>query len=412
MLFSPLRLIATVAQRVYRKGKTMAKQRRGSGTIFLPTKTTKVWWCQYFLDGVPQRESTKETDKRKAGKYLQTRLSEAGSGNSLGAAAQKITVTEIVGDVIRRHKLDGNRSVEWDERRWELHLAPFFHATKQKDGSFTGGMKVKQVTTQLIDRYVEKRKQSEPAPSNGTINRELALLRSGFWLAYEATPRKVAFVPTFHFLEEKNVRKGFLKDDEYLRLAQECSNIGLWLRAMFEIYFTYGWRKNEPLKGMTVRMLDFEQRTITILDSKNGEGRVVTMTQKVFDLLKACCEGKNENDYVFTRPGGKPVRDFRKSWDNATEAAGVPNLTVHDLRRTGARNLRRAGVDRDVIMRIGGWKTDSVFRRYNIVDQKDIAEAMTKLENSSTIVQLSTNNGATEKPLGNQPVVSKSATIN
>jgi integrase len=75
----------------------------------------------------------------------------------------------------------------------------------------------------------------------------------------------------------------------------------------------------------------------------------------------------------------------------------VPALKVHDLRRTGARNLRRAGVDRDVIMRIGGWKTDSVFRRYNIVDDHDIADAMAKLENSQRIAKESTNPTALPK---------------
>jgi len=37
-------------------------------------------------------------------------------------------------------------------------------------------------------------------------------------------------------------------------------------------------------------------------------------------------------------------------------------------------------VSESVIMRIGGWKTASVFKRYDIVDQTDIADAVTKLE--------------------------------
>jgi hypothetical protein len=37
-------------------------------------------------------------------------------------------------------------------------------------------------------------------------------------------------------------------------------------------------------------------------------------------------------------------------------------------------------VTEGVIMKIGGWKTRSVFDRYNIVDQRDKREAMCKLE--------------------------------
>jgi hypothetical protein len=33
-----------------------------------------------------------------------------------------------------------------------------------------------------------------------------------------------------------------------------------------------------------------------------------------------------------------------------------------------------------VIQKIGGWKTRSVFERYAIVDQRDIAEAMERLQ--------------------------------
>ena len=65
---------------------------------------------------------------------------------------------------------------------------------------------------------------------------------------------------------------------------------------------------------------------------------------------------------------------------NACGAAKVPGLLFHDLRRTAARNLRRAGVAEGVIMKIGGWKTRSVFERYAIVSQSDIRDAMAKLE--------------------------------
>jgi len=77
---------------------------------------------------------------------------------------------------------------------------------------------------------------------------------------------------------------------------------------------------------------------------------------------------------------GKPVRDFRKAWEKLTAAAGVPDLLLHDLRRSAARNLRNAGVPENVIMKIGGWRTRSVFERYSIIVQSDIQDTMGKLE--------------------------------
>ena len=229
-----------------------------------------------------------------------------------------------------------------------------------------------------LDRYVDHRQKEEA--ENATINRELALLKRAFRLGVEHS--KIRQVPHFEMLDESgNVREGFLEDAQYDKLATECAREGLWLRAMFALYHSYGWRKTEVL-GLRVNQIDLDRRTIRLKrgTTKNKEGRFVTMTDEIFQLISASVQGKSPSDFVFTRDDGKPVRSFRKTWAKVCEAAGLPDLMIHDLRRTGARNLRRLGVAEKVAMEIGGWKTRSVFERYNIVDESDLQEAAQKLD--------------------------------
>jgi len=343
------------------------KRPRGTGSVF-PMKGSSVLWIKYHRNGKAIRESAHTTKVKEAEKFLRARLAAISTGTYLGPKLEKMRVSELAEDLVREYRINDRKSIDDLEARWKLHLKPFF-----------GLLRVVEVTSQLVACYIDAR-QREGA-RNATINRELAALKRMFHLARQSTPPKVSTIPYIAMLREDNIRTGFLESRQHDSLAAETGKIGLWLRAMFEVGYTYGWR-HEELLSLRVRQVNLSTGTIRLEPgtTKNDQGREVSVTLPVKALLMQCAQGKGPDDYVFTREDAKPVRDFRRTWANACKAAGVPGLLFHDLRRTAARNLRRAGVAEGVIMKIGGWRTRSVFERYAIVSQSDIRDAMSKLE--------------------------------
>jgi len=365
---------------------------RGTGSIYLQ-KGSSIWWVKYYRNGKPYRESTHTADEGKAKDFLKQRLAQITTGNFLGPRAERIRVDELAEDFLRDYRINGRKSLCDAEARWRLHLQPFF-----------GNLRAIEMSSDLISKYVDTRQQQ--TAENATINRELACLKRMYRLAQQMTPPKVQRIPIFPKLREDNIRKGFLEDKACSGLLDACPE--LWFRVLVELGRTYGWRKGELLR-MRVREVDLLARTLRLEPgtTKNRDGREVTMTDPIYRLMSILLAGKHPDDFVLTRTDGTPVRDFRKTWWTACIRAGVgkmvcykcslpveghkcepcnsdnlryEGLIFHDLRRTAARNLRRAGVAEGVIQKIGGWRTRSVFERYAIVTQTDIAEAMSKLQ--------------------------------
>lgn len=58
-------------------------------------------------------------------------------------------------------------------------------------------------------------------------------------------------------------------------------------------------------------------------------------------------------------------------------------------------HLRGAGIAKTVIMKIGAWRTRSVFERYAIVSRNDIADAMRKLQTCEAQIEINTQSEIT-----------------
>ena len=339
---------------------------RGTGSIY-HQKGSAVWWVKYYRNGKPYRESSRKTSEREAQDFLKKRLAEITTGTFTGPHTERIQVDELAADFLRDYRINRRKTLRDAEARWRLHLQPFF-----------GHLRAVEVSSSLIARYVDSRQQAKA--ENATINRELACLKRMYHLAQRVTPPKVLRVPVFPKLSEGNVRKGSLDDAGYSRLVDASPE--LWFRVLFELGRTYGWRRGELLR-MRAKEVDLLGKTLQLEPgtTKNRDGREVTMTDAVYRLMCALLAGKKPDDFVLTRKDGTPVRDFRKAWWAACIHAGLgkmvcgkcslpvtgkkceacdsanlkyEGLIFHDLRRTAARNLRRAGVAEGVIQKIGG----------------------------------------------------------
>ena len=81
------------------------------------------------------------------------------------------------------------------------------------------------------------------------------------------------------------------------------------------------------------------------------------------------------------------MKSFDHDWSALIKRLSLSGVLFHDLRRTGVRNLVKAGVSEMVAMKINGHKTRSVFDRYNIVDERDLIRASELLEKHTNTVR-------------------------
>jgi len=166
-----------------------------------------------------------------------------------------------------------------------------------------------------------------------------------------------------HLSESGNVRQGFTDAATFERIRE---NLPEDLRDFAQFAFSTGWRKGEiaSLDWSNVQDGDAVIR-LRPDQAKNGRGRSVPITGKLVDIVKRRREARPFRvngvtriaHLVFHRGDGSPVRDIRKAWAKACNAAGASKLLFHDLRRSAVSAMVAAKVPQLVAMGISGHQT-------------------------------------------------------
>ena len=242
-----------------------------------------------------------------------------------------------------------------------------------------GDWRAMDISFRAIEAYITEGREDEK--SNATINRELELLRRALRLAHDR--QLLPTIPKVRVLTENNTRQGFFERPD---LEAVVAALPAYLQDFTRFAYFTGWTKGEII---SLRWTDVDRDAGAIRlrpeAAKTGRGRTVMLEGDLAELInrrwKARLIEKDANirvaAMVFHRDG-EPVGDFRKAWATACQAAGVPDKLFHDLRRTAARNMVRAGVPERVAMAVTGHLTRSMFDRYNIVSEDDLRMAAQK----------------------------------
>lgn len=365
---------------------------RPFGCLYRPASRDKtgrvvpssVWWIKWSENGKTRYTCTNTTNRREA-ERVRKRLRDESIIAAIKTERRRGTsLGEVLRLLIADYEVTGKSSV----RRAELSVRTLLSILPET-------MPAVEVTEARIVEYARTRR--ELGAANGTINRELAALRRAFKLAHRSFDAEgaplVPRVPSISMLAEAPPRQGFYDEAEVRQIA---SHLPEWAAAPILFLWITGWRRSAALR-LEWRHVDRKARQIRVAAGAPNKPRAAVWPygshpelEGIIDQQWAAHEELQRQGrlvpWVFHR-GGAPLivggdnlsQAFREAWDAARNAAGLPHRILHDFRRTAARNLTRAGLQRGLAMRLTGHLTESIFERYNIVTEDDLADGVKML---------------------------------
>ncbi len=290
-------------------------------------KKGTTWYIDYYA-GYKRRREKIGPSKRQAETVLKKRIVQVAENRFIEIEkCEKIKFRKMAELYLENYSKPNKKSSRRDVTSIN-NLKPFF-AEKY----------LHEITPLDMEKY---KKGRQGKVSNATVNREVACLKHIFtkaieWGIVQKNPgRKVKL------LRERNTRLRYLDEKEIRRLHDACAE---HLKPIPIVALNTGMRKD----------VDYRIRTISILDTKNGESRKLPMNDIVYRTLLAA--KKPDSPWVFCKKNGERYGNIRKAFEGARKRAGIADFRFHDLRHTFASHLVMAGVDLRTVQELLGHKS-------------------------------------------------------
>jgi integrase len=341
-------------------------RKRGEGSIIKRPGTSKLYIRYYAANGRQVQEAVGSDNEQKAQNLLTLRMGESMQGMRPAQDVKRVTYENIRDSYVAEHPLDPSNKTKLG------YLNEFFE-----------GMRAVDINSDVLRRFIAE-KRAKDLLADPTIRRILIMLRSMLNQARKETKIRHSDVPHFPMPADSKPRTGFIQPDQFAKLHDALPKN---LRPLIKFCYYTGCRIGAAQK-ITWDMVNKDCSEIELSGdiTKNGEPLTLPLVGPLAEI--AAMFKKMFRDTT------KPVFShyaLRRGWCSTCHSLGLgvydektrkyAGLTIHDLRRSSARNLIRAGVDRGTAMSITGHKTEHVFERYNIKTTDDRKAALLKVGN-------------------------------
>ena len=358
---------------------------RGEGRIF---KRGNVYWIQFYNHGRQIREKTgiKAADgdeqaaqkaEKKVAALLRKRIGAVENG--IYHEPRRLRYKDLRSTFFADYQTQERKSLRLSKDGNE----PYLPEVNRLDVFFSG-WRITEIDADAIRKFTSTQKAK--GLSNGSINRSISALRRMFHLAVKDSKLHLNDVPHFPMLKEARPRSGFFETKEYEALSRALPS---YLRLPLALGFYTGMRLGEVL-GLKWDQVDFLDNVIHLRqgETKNEEGRTIPLIPQLRTLVLEQHASRQQACpfvcYRLDRKGNAvKIESFRKAWYRACVSVGLGTLEpelnpetgeprlmkprrmrwkpkakmvyhgklYHDLRRTGVRNLVRAGVSEKIAIR-------------------------------------------------------------